>query len=183
MLDMIVEHEEKKKLKKESAKAKKTVRFGGQQEDLSAAGMAPETPRDQISSSAGDSTFDTLSRIIRLNELLRSSSSEPPPNIRTDLLTLEAIKEAAVGLLMTLQHSLQETSRKVFGKQKVTVASIPRATHLIARSISSALAPLFLPEHPTIQISSRAEVIKEKWHKITLPFIYRNVCNDFTRKN
>ncbi|KAA1108954.1 hypothetical protein PGT21_029725 [Puccinia graminis f. sp. tritici] len=176
MLEMIVEHEEKKKQKKESAKAKKTVRFGDQREEaLSATGMPSEIPSDKISSSAGDSTFDTLSRIIRLNELLRSSSSEPPPSIQTDLLTLEAIREAAVGLLTTLRHSLQETSRMVFGKQRVTDSSIPRATHLIARSISSALAPLFLPEHPTIPNSSKAEVIKRNWSKIILPFIYQNL--------
>ncbi|KAA1097430.1 hypothetical protein PGT21_006549 [Puccinia graminis f. sp. tritici] len=112
--------------------------------------MPSEIPSGKISSSAGDLTFDTLSRIIRLNELLRSASSQPPPSIQTDLLTLEAIREAAVGLLTTLRHSLQETSRMLFGKQRVTDSSIPRATHLIARSISSALAPLFLPEHPTI---------------------------------
>ncbi|KAA1126768.1 hypothetical protein PGTUg99_017893 [Puccinia graminis f. sp. tritici] len=127
MLEMIAEHEEKKKQKKESAKAKKTVQFGDQREGaLSATGMPSEIPSDKISSSAGDLTFDTLSRIIRLNELLRSASSQPPRSIQTDLLTLEAIREAAVGLLTTLRHSLQETSRMVFGKQRVTGYSFDR---------------------------------------------------------
>ncbi|OAV99777.1 hypothetical protein PTTG_25291 [Puccinia triticina 1-1 BBBD Race 1] len=180
MIEMTVD-QEKKKQKKGPGKAKKTVRFDEPQKAPSTLGIPSQVPSDKISSSAGNSTFDTLSRIIRLNQLLRSSNSEPPPKIQIDLLTLEAIKEAAVGLLTTLHQSIHETSRQVFEKRRLTASTIPRATHLITQSISSALSPLFLPEHFSMLSSGKTEAIRAKWSQSTLPFIYQNRLEEYFR--
>ncbi|PLW58753.1 hypothetical protein PCANC_00240 [Puccinia coronata f. sp. avenae] len=166
-----------KKQKKEAAKGKKTVRFDDQLKSTSEVDCdsAPQIiPSSQLA--VGISCFDTLSRIIRLNQLLSSSSStNNSPSIQIDSLTMQAIKEAAIGLLFTLQQSLQETSEHAFGKQNLTASTIPRVIGLINQSISSLLGPLFLPEPFSMSASRETTALKERWSETILPAIYQNV--------
>ncbi|KAI9615698.1 hypothetical protein H4Q26_011335 [Puccinia striiformis f. sp. tritici PST-130] len=180
MVDPSADAQKNKGKNKKSTRGKKMVRFDDPKKDASVDGLPSETPLASVS--AGNSSFDTLSRVIRLNQLLRSPSSDHlQTSIQIDLLTLEAIREASESLLMTLHNSIQELSQKVFEKQSLTVTTIQRAVHLVTQSIKSVLGPLLLPDTLSLPSSSNHEAMKERWGKVILPYIYQHIESLFEK--
>lgn len=120
--------------------------------------------------------FDTLSRIINLNQLLRMPGPRDAQLIQIDLLTLQAVKEAAIGLMITLQHDLHKIHQVVLQKQQFTCSStsISRTLGLISNSIHSVLSPLCVPdEFPIVGSSSNSGKIQNIWQDQVLPIIYQ----------